>query len=57
MKKGLRSLTLAAAGPYLWGFAFATALDRVVDVQDLLFPVVCATIAIAGCVAMRRSAR
>ena len=44
--------------PYLWGFAVATALDYVSDVQSLFLPVMAGVaVASAGCVGLRRTGR
>lgn len=44
--------------PCLWGFAAATALDYVIDVQSLFLPVMTGVAVVsAGCVVLRRAGR
>jgi hypothetical protein len=48
--------SVKAVLPYLWGFAAAAALDRVIDVQTLFLPVLAGAAVVSGGSALLRSA-
>lgn len=41
---------LKTARPYLWGFAAASAIDYVVDVQNLFLPFLAGAAALNACI-------
>ena len=58
MRAKTRFYSVSAVLPYLWGFAAASALDYVIDVQTLFLPCLAgAAIVSAGSVLLRREGR
>jgi hypothetical protein len=53
-----RFYSVGAVPPYLWGFAAASALDYIIDVQTLFLPVMAgAAVVSAGSVVLRTAGR
>jgi hypothetical protein len=57
MRAKTRFYSVNAVLPYLWGFAAASALDYVIDVQTLFLPVMAGAAVSAGSVVLRRAGR